>query len=500
MQRKRIKWASLLILFFAFAILAVMPVTTGAEKSVTEQQHNLTSRCVNIEVVEKGVSESEKTITSNEITLQAKNATQITKNFSVSSAVAYAVQTQIKHGEVSNSVSTYPKNVQILRSREGTVTKRVESVPIKKTILKRVVAYYGDTHDLTGDYSEAHALMLNSSILLAEKEEITKQELEKYGMWMLDYGLTYPTSVEIEAIAEYVLNGGIIIINGGDGSSEANSELSKTFGVNFTGYEITDETDNDGIPSHIIVHNFSESPIASNLSEVCMYSATSLKVDAKYVSKEWKDSPFSDDLVKNPNIRYINVIGWSDDDSEAEAKGPIPVLVEEKFGLGRVICVANNELWTNENLHKYNNSALLKNLLEFSIKTKPEVSIYTDKTNYTAGEKMHLGLDVNNPLDSAQKVSLHIYLELPTGGTITLIDTTVTLPAELDYSNPDFKVIKLPPIASGTYKWYAQLSDPITGEVICEDTAEWEFVSTGVPTEDITEVLEQTTVVIEFAD
>jgi len=107
---------------------------------------------------------------------------------------------------------------------------------------------------------------------------------------------------------------------------------------------------------------------------------------------------------------------------------------------------------------------------------KPTISIYTDKTNYTTGDKMHLGLDVKNPSDSAQKVSFDIYLETPTGDTFTLIDTTVTLPAGCDYSNPDFKEFRLPSIPAGTYTWHAILADPVTGAIISESEAEWEFV------------------------
>lgn len=106
------------------------------------------------------------------------------------------------------------------------------------------------------------------------------------------------------------------------------------------------------------------------------------------------------------------------------------------------------------------------------------VAIATDKYEYTTGDTMHLGLDVNNP-GSAQYVTLNIYLDQPTGGTFTLVDTTVTLPAGLDYSNPDFKVFRLPSIPKGTYTWHAQLSDPVTDEIICEDTAEWRYVSTA---------------------
>ena len=136
-----------------------------------------------------------------------------------------------------------------------------------------------------------------------------------------------------------------------------------------------------------------------------------------------------------------------------------------------------------------------------AVTPKPTISIYTDKTSYTAGEVMHLGLDVKNPLDSAQRVSLYIYLELPTGGTFTLIDTTVTLPAGLDYSNPNFKVFRLPSIPAGTYTWHAILVDAVTGEIICEDTAEWKFVGRESPIEiaDIAETF-PTITEIEFKD
>ena len=111
---------------------------------------------------------------------------------------------------------------------------------------------------------------------------------------------------------------------------------------------------------------------------------------------------------------------------------------------------------------------------------KPTISIYTDKTSYTTGEKMHLGLDVKNPADYDQRVSAYIYLETPMGSDFTLIKRMVSLPAGLDYSNPNFKVFPLPAIPSGTYTWHAILDDPVTGAIISESEAEWEFVGAGV--------------------
>jgi hypothetical protein len=110
--------------------------------------------------------------------------------------------------------------------------------------------------------------------------------------------------------------------------------------------------------------------------------------------------------------------------------------------------------------------------------TPAMVAIATDKYEYTTGDTMHLDLNVNN-LGSAQYVTLNIYLESPTGGTFTLIDTVVPLPAGLEYSNPDFKMFRLPGIPAGTYTWHAILEDPLTEAEIYADTAEWIYVSTA---------------------
>ena len=137
---------------------------------------------------------------------------------------------------------------------------------------------------------------------------------------------------------------------------------------------------------------------------------------------------------------------------------------------------------------------------------KPTISIYTDKTCYTAGDRMHLGLDVENPADSDQRVSAYIYLETPMGSDFTLIKRMVTLSAGLDYSNPNFKVFKLRSIPEGTYTWHAILADPVTGAIISESEAKWDFVGVGVeaPIEieikEITKIFPPITEEIEFED
>ena len=123
------------------------------------------------------------------------------------------------------------------------------------------------------------------------------------------------------------------------------------------------------------------------------------------------------------------------------------------------------------------------------------VSISTDKYSYTAGDTMHVGLDVTNPGD-AQAVSVKIGVEKQDGSTVWFISKpSVTLPAGLEYSKD--KLITLPSIPAGIYTWRAILDDPVTGEIICEDTAEWEFVG-GEGLTDLTEILKEITVFEDF--
>ena len=108
-------------------------------------------------------------------------------------------------------------------------------------------------------------------------------------------------------------------------------------------------------------------------------------------------------------------------------------------------------------------------------------------------------MKVKNPGEK-QEVSLNIWLETPTGGTISLIDTYVTLPAGLDYNKPKFRVFVLPNIPDGTYVWHAVLDYPATGEILSEDTAIWEFFGIDAPGADIAKALPLCTTPIDFEE
>jgi len=133
----------------------------------------------------------------------------------------------------------------------------------------------------------------------------------------------------------------------------------------------------------------------------------------------------------------------------------------------------------------------------------PTVSIYTDKTSYHYGDTMYVGLDITNP-GAAQSVRFAVWLEMPDGGIYvhTYTPTPITLPAELDYTNPNFVVFQLPVIQPGTYTWHAALIEP-SGPIVFidHDTAVWNYSYYGTKTsEDIIAVLERTTVDIDFGE
>jgi len=55
----------------------------------------------------------------------------------------------------------------------------------------------------------------------------------------------------------------------------------------------------------------------------------------------------------------------------------------------------------------------------------------------------------------------------------------------------------VPAIPSGTYTWHSQLSDPVTGEILSEDTAQWACSSLKSP-EAFAEISETITVDADF--
>ncbi|HID28311.1 MAG TPA: hypothetical protein EYP22_10970 [Methanosarcinales archaeon] len=112
---------------------------------------------------------------------------------------------------------------------------------------------------------------------------------------------------------------------------------------------------------------------------------------------------------------------------------------------------------------------------------------------------MDLGLNVTNPWYANRVVDAKIWIKTPDGSTYTLLNKpSVTLPALLNFHKADFMTFSLLDIDSGVYTWYAQLSDPVTSDVISIDSAEWEFVGSSVSTVQIETLFKNAEVGLEF--
>ena len=109
--------------------------------------------------------------------------------------------------------------------------------------------------------------------------------------------------------------------------------------------------------------------------------------------------------------------------------------------------------------------------------THPTISIYTDKNSYRPGDTQRLGLDVKNE-DGAYSARIKIWIETPTGLTRVLMDKYLILPASLDYTNPTFKVFKVPNIKPGEYTWHAQIINTTTEVIVSESCATWTLIAT----------------------
>lgn len=108
----------------------------------------------------------------------------------------------------------------------------------------------------------------------------------------------------------------------------------------------------------------------------------------------------------------------------------------------------------------------------------PSIKIYTDKSAYKAGNRMHVGLNVSNPGESTN-VGMYIWIDLPSGGKKMVASyPSITLPAGLDYKKYPWMSVTLPNIPAGNYAWHAVLKNTTSGNIISESISPWIFIKT----------------------
>jgi hypothetical protein len=109
----------------------------------------------------------------------------------------------------------------------------------------------------------------------------------------------------------------------------------------------------------------------------------------------------------------------------------------------------------------------------------PSIRVVTDKTSYSKGDTMKVGLNLANP-QGAINVGVGIWIDLPNGAKYWVVQApSVTLPKSFSYSNPAWQMYTLPSLQLGDYSWHAVIADPSTYYVLSESIAPWSFNSSS---------------------
>jgi carboxypeptidase T len=103
------------------------------------------------------------------------------------------------------------------------------------------------------------------------------------------------------------------------------------------------------------------------------------------------------------------------------------------------------------------------------------IRVYTDKTEYSQGDEMKVGLELTNP-GNAIVVGIRVWIDLPSGNKYWVAwEPYVNLPQGFSYSNAAWKSFVLPSLQPGNYSWHAMVVDASTEYVLSESKAPWVF-------------------------
>jgi hypothetical protein len=172
----------------------------------------------------------------------------------------------------------------------------------------------------------------------------------------------------------------------------------------------------------------------------------------------------------NPKDGVIYRTNGDFDDSFYGYKGTLAYT----FELGTMFIPPENQI---EDVWLQNKKAALYPLLiaDNPFQIYPSITIYTDKSTYTTGDTMNVGVNLTNPGD-AITVGIGIWVDLPDGGKRWHYrNPSKSLAEGLEYSDPAWETIIFQDLPPGDYAWHAVIVDPPTNYLLSESISPWEF-------------------------
>jgi hypothetical protein len=192
---------------------------------------------------------------------------------------------------------------------------------------------------------------------------ISYEKISQYSVFAITAPFTPPKSLtndEIQAIKQFVSEGGGLFIAalGWSWVSYAKvgieldpaNQIGGEFGIKVNDDIIYDPTNNDGDPSRPIFHEFAIHPITNGLSEVGIEVPSSLSISGNAQPIVWGDD---DSYALRETIRTY-----------PEGTHP-PFVAIAEFGRGRVVCVGQDGIFHDRNLHRYDNLKLALNIFDW---------------------------------------------------------------------------------------------------------------------------------------
>ncbi|UCG45129.1 MAG: zinc carboxypeptidase [Candidatus Bathyarchaeota archaeon] len=105
----------------------------------------------------------------------------------------------------------------------------------------------------------------------------------------------------------------------------------------------------------------------------------------------------------------------------------------------------------------------------------PAINIYADKSDYSPGDSMEVGLNLTNPQDEVE-VGVYVWVDRPNQSKYWILqEPQITIPAGVEYSNPIWRTFSLPLLPAGNYSWHAVVVDPATEYILSESLYHWKL-------------------------
>jgi hypothetical protein len=243
--------------------------------------------------------------------------------------------------------------------------------------------YFDIYHDTDGDdtttgiYADWASELTSFGFGIAEfNEPIELGNLLVYDVLALFDPEVALTSAEIEAITEFMILGGRVVVLGEwtdlDGVNTVLNVLTSGHGVTLNTDTVQDPTNNDGFDYWPLIYNFADDPLVRNVNEMVLFAGASLTLGGPAVALATGDSDTTiATAIKSLSDTSESGVGLeSGVGTDSTVPGAPVVMAYAPVGDGQLIVIGDSSLWSIEDadgdgtpaLYEYGNLQLAYSL------------------------------------------------------------------------------------------------------------------------------------------